>query len=95
MVAQHSIQPEWIADAENIGRSVAIETNPDVEIDLLVVVDAITTTGIDQLATAVISRTRFSFGFFQFPVVAHTCKNWGKREDDQPDNAQAENDSEE
>jgi hypothetical protein len=54
-----------------------------------------TARGDSQSPKSVISRTRFSFGFFQFPVVPHASKNWGKCEDDQPDNAQAENNSEE
>jgi len=35
-----------------------------------------------------------SFGFFQFPVVAHASKNRGEREDDQSDNAQAKSNGE-
>jgi hypothetical protein len=43
-------RPKRIADAENVIRRIAIEPEADVKIDLVMVVDAITAAGIDQLA---------------------------------------------
>jgi cell division protease FtsH len=55
-VHKTSIIPRGITDAENICRRIAIQTNADVKIDLMVVVDAIAAAGIDQLTITAVAR---------------------------------------
>src|SRR6516165_10684273 len=51
-MSEEAVDPERIADAENIRRRIAIKAEPDVKVDLMIVVDTITGAGIEQLARA-------------------------------------------
>jgi hypothetical protein len=46
--SEEAVDPKRIADAENIIRSVAIEANSDVKVDLVMIVDAVAAAGIEQ-----------------------------------------------
>src|SRR5437762_991033 len=48
-----------------------------------------TAEGATATPKSVVARTWTSFGFFQFPVVAHSAKNCDERGNDYSDNAQA------
>jgi hypothetical protein len=50
--SEQAIEPERIADAENIGGRVAVEADRNVEIDLLCVGDAIAAAGIEEVTRA-------------------------------------------
>ena len=52
MLLQEAVDTKRIANAENIIRRVAIQTDPDVKVDLVMIVDSVTAAGIDQLAVA-------------------------------------------
>src|SRR5262249_11356795 len=50
--SEQPIEAERISDAEHIGRCVVVETDADVEIDLLGVGDAIAAAGVEEVARA-------------------------------------------
>jgi len=55
-VSKQTVEPERITDAENVGRRIAVETEAEVEVDLLGVGDAVAATGIEQVTAAAIDR---------------------------------------
>ena len=54
--AKNAVEPERIAEAEDIRGRIAIEADTDVKIDLLIFVDAVASAGIEQLIIAAIGR---------------------------------------
>jgi hypothetical protein len=54
--SQQAIGPERIANAEDIGRSIAVQPDADVEVDLLGICDAMAAARIEQLTVGAANR---------------------------------------
>src|SRR5947207_3038644 len=54
--AKNAVEPERIAEAEDIRGRIAIEADTDVEVNLLILVDAVTCARVEQLIVATAGR---------------------------------------
>jgi hypothetical protein len=54
--SEEVVDPEGIANTKGKGRRIAIKTKPDVEVDLMIVIDAVTGARVEQLAAAAAYR---------------------------------------